>query len=323
MQPLRGVEVSAPGRLHFGLLAFGQPTGRQFGGVGVMVETPRAIVRVTPDSDFVVQYGPLARRLADICERWSRRRLRRRYPRVKVEMLSELPRHVGLGSGTQTALAVAKALDACHELPAAQAPDLAQSVDRGQRSAVGTYGFLQGGLIVESGRLTGEALAPLACQVPLPDAWRFVMFRVGVEQGRNGMAEDRAFESIPPVTQETTDRLWTIVEQRLIPAAREQRIDEFGEALFDYGMEAGRCFERVQGGPFASPELAAYVQRLRDRGIRGVGQSSWGPTLFALAPNHDEAEELASWLRNGSAGGPLQCTISGPDNQGARTRILA
>ena len=42
------VEVVTPGRLHFGMLSFGQPLGRSFGGLGAMVAGCGITVRSAP-----------------------------------------------------------------------------------------------------------------------------------------------------------------------------------------------------------------------------------------------------------------------------------
>jgi predicted sugar kinase len=48
----------------------------------------------------------------------------------------------------------------------------------------------------------------------------------------------------------------------------------------------------VQGGVYACPEVASAVAWLRDQGIAGAGQSSWGPGVFGIA----EGEEKGAWL---------------------------
>ena len=60
-----------------------------------------------------------------------------------------LPPHVGLGSGTQLALAVARALAELYDVERG-ARALAAAV--GRRSAIGTWTFDDGGLVVEGGR---------------------------------------------------------------------------------------------------------------------------------------------------------------------------
>ena len=39
------------------------------------------------------------------------------------------------------------------------------------------------------------------------------------------------------------------------------------------------------------------MEWLRGRGVRGAGQSSWGPTAFAVVGDTDEAETLAAAAR--------------------------
>ena len=43
--------------------------------------------------------------------------------------------------------------------------ELTRLTGRGRRSAVGTYGFVQGGFLVETGKVPGESLAPLALRI--------------------------------------------------------------------------------------------------------------------------------------------------------------
>src|SRR5262249_57343640 len=72
-----------------------------------------------------------------------------------LHVVEAIPPHVGLGSGTKLALAVAQALAALHDREVS-APDLAQAVGRAARSAVGTWTFGIGGLVVEGGVRRGE-----------------------------------------------------------------------------------------------------------------------------------------------------------------------
>ena len=51
------------------------------------------------------------------------------------------------------------------------------SVGRGLRSAVGTYGFAFGGLIIEQGKAADDALSPLVYRLDVPDDWRFALIQ--------------------------------------------------------------------------------------------------------------------------------------------------
>ena len=57
---------------------------------------------------------------------------------------------------------------------------------------------------------------------------------------------------------------------------------------------------------------------MRSLGIEGVGQSSWGPTLFALFPDATAAAEFVQQARQDPQGCELEYEVTGADNHGAR-----
>jgi predicted sugar kinase len=195
--------------------------------------------------------------------------------------------------------------------------DLAKSVDRGLRSAVGSYGFMQGGLIAEAGKLSGETLASLTARVELPSAWRFVLIRPQGGRGLSGSEEVSAFATLPPVSKEMTARLERILNDELLPATKNSDYERFGDAVYRYGRLAGECFAPCQGGPYASPVLMEIVRWLREHSVPGVGQSSWGPTMFALQPDMASAQRLVEEL-NEWQDGAFDLQICSVDNQGMR-----
>ena len=140
------------------------------------------------------------------------------------------------------------------------------------------------------------------------------------ELGLWGEAENKAFARLPAVPSRVTDQLLDLVRQSMLPAARAGQLDEFGESVYRYGIQAGLCFAKQQGGPFANRLLQDWVAAIRRRGISGVGQSSWGPTLFAFLPNEPAAEEFVAWCRSELLRSPEAAvvTISSIANHGAR-----
>jgi predicted sugar kinase len=102
-----------------------------------------------------------------------------------------------------------------------------------------------------------------------------------------------------------------------MPAAADGRFEDFAESMYRFGYRAGLMFAAQQGGAFAGPELTSLVERIRAKGVRGVGQSSWGPTVYALLPNPQEAERLVSELRAEDPEQRLDFTVTGVDNEGA------
>jgi beta-RFAP synthase len=192
---------------------------------------------------------------------------------------------------------------------------------RAERSAVGTYGFVQGGLLLEEGKWTGEAISPSVKRVELPVAWRFVLITAQGQRGLAGEQERSAFRDLPPVPDTTSQQLYAVATEQLLPAARSADFAAFGEGLYRYGYQAGMCFAPRQGGPFASPRIGELVKMLRAAGVRGVGQSSWGPTVFALCESDAAARGLCDQLAEDLVEGE-RVLIARPNNTGATIRQL-
>lgn len=315
----RVVQVTAPSRLHFGLWSLAGGVGRAFGGVGAMIQRPGLSLRIERAPHFSTS-GPLAERAAQFARRWSEFH-RLPLPAAAIEIISAPPQHAGLGTGTQLGLSVAAGLNAYTDLPSQSSQELAVSTGRGLRSAVGTYGFVLGGLIVEQGKLPSEPISPLDCRIDLPAAWRFVLIRPAEQAGLAGDDEAAAIASLPAIPAEITATLIAEARDRLVPAAATGDFPAFAESLYRYGNLSGQCFAARQGGPYNGPLLRRLVEHIRGLGGTGVGQSSWGPTLYVVQPGEDEATKLAAQIRAAAPHLELNIQITPPANCGAHITL--
>lgn len=310
------ITISTGARLHFGPLAVGAAAGRQFGGVGLMVDRPRCVVEVrSADRDQYIG-GHESARLAQVVEQY-RRHAPGGAPTCRLELHESLPRHAGFGSGTQLALAVARGLSLLAgegELPVTE---LARRAGRGRRSAVGIHGFALGGLIVDAGKAAGDAIGDLACRAAPPETWRCLLITPRAATGASGASEQIAFDRLPPMPRGTTDRLCAIALRELLPAVHAADFAGFSAALFEFGWLVGEYFRPVQGGVFAEPTAARLVERLRAAGVAGVSQTSWGPTLCAWCEDQSAAEDLKRWLAADPACRDGTLHIAAPLNRGA------
>lgn len=291
------IRVVAPSRLHFGLFrvpaAGTEGDARAFGGVGLMVERPGVVVVARPADSWQFE-GPLASRAQAFAARFmaSLPEESRRPYQVLVERCPA--EHTGLGVGTQLALAVAKALAVASGEPELRSVELAGRVGRGERSAIGVHGFDRGGLIVEGGKHPGPDVAPLVEHVTLPEAWRVVLFTPPTEPRWHGERERSAFAAASEGAPEALVRL---AETAVVPAARSGDLDAFGEAVYEFNRRAGEPFAAAQGGIYASTEIADLIADVRNYGVKGVGQSSWGPTVFAIVGSVGAAVSLLARFR--------------------------
>ena len=309
------VHIVAPSRLHFGLMAFGA-SGSQFGGVGAMIDRPGVRLTVRRSGRFEV-VGEHDRRVTDFARQFLLRTGESAEPACRIEIVRSARQHVGLGTGTQLGLATVAGLAAFlgHE---ARSPDeLAQLAGRGRRSSIGTHGFFCGGLLYEETRPRKAGLAPLEKRFDLPASWRGLLACPREGRGLSGDAEQKAFAELPPVSAEVTASLRADVRERMIPAIEAADFDAFSESLYHYGVAAGNCFAPRQGGPFAAPRFSRLVAEMRELGIRGVGQSSWGPTIFGLCRSAEAADEFRRQLARSPSNDDLQYTSAAPNNHGA------
>src|SRR5688572_3223338 len=124
----RTVHIAAPSRLHFGLWSLASASGRQFGGVGAMVERPGLKLTIQASQRLQAR-GSLADRALVFARRWAEFH-RIANPGCLIEIHSAPPEHAGLGTGTQLGLTIAAGLNALLGLPSQSPAELALSVGR-------------------------------------------------------------------------------------------------------------------------------------------------------------------------------------------------
>lgn len=291
-RPIR-VTVEAPARLHFGILDLRGHRGRKFGGIGAAVPTPSLRLVATREAGVTAE-GPGAGRALEFAQRYLAATGLTGGAHLCVQRA--IPAHAGLGSGTQMALAVARALAELYgQSPEPQA--LARAVGRGLRSAIGTWTFALGGFVLEGGRKSGGDVAPLISRLPIPASWRCVIAIPEGRPGLSGSAEAAAFRELPPPEEREVERVAHLVLMQLLPALADADLTAFGAALTEVQRITGGWFAAAQGGAFASGATEALVERMTAFGAAGVGQSSWGPTVYGLVPQEEAAQDLGQRVR--------------------------
>jgi len=287
-----------------------------------MVEDPGLEVVVRPAGEDEVR--------AD--ESWTDRirailhKLRERLPPpvrsgVRIELRKAPPAHCGFGTGTQLALAVAAGVCRLAGQTVPPSIQLADWIGRGGRSALGIHGFDQGGLLLEAGKLPGQAVGCLVARTELPLDWCWVLVRPRDDVGVSGSAEISAFARLPPMSSALTAELCGLAVREILPAAQGRDFNGFSQGLWEYGCRVGEYFSPVQGGVFAHPQARSLGAVLRNRGVHGVAQTSWGPTLAVIQPDELQARELIDWIRREAVGIPPEMICTRSLNQGASIQI--
>jgi len=293
------VVVETGARLHFGLLAHSPHISRKFGGAGVMVSGIGYRLRGTlAEADEVLGEERAAQRVRRFVSVYRESiPSGQQPPPCRIDLEQVIPPHAGLGSGTQLGLAVARVQAALAGESATPAISLAERVGRGLRSGLGIHGFERGGFLIDGGKRSDNAVAPLVGHAPFPSDWRFVLVTPKEFGGLSGSAELKAFAEMAPMPTGTTETLCRILLLQMMPAVIEADFDACSAAIYEFGRIVGEYFAPTQGGVFASPAMQQLAPVIRARGYTGIGQTSWGPTIFVLCRDQTHANVLCGELR--------------------------
>lgn len=285
--------VYAPARLHLGFLDPSGGDGRRFGSLGLTLEGIGVRVTAERDERLAAVGEGADRLLAHV--RALERELGVEIP-LRFDIRSAIPEHAGLGSGTQLALVAGRLVAACCGI-ALSTRRAAQILDRGNRSGIGIGAFETGGFLVDGGRGPNGSPPPIVSRLPFPPLWRVILMLDTERRGLSGDVEAAAFRRAEPFPSRESERLCKLVLMKALPALAECDLAEFGAAIGELQRTVGDHFAPAQGGRYASAAVATAIDSLERQGVTGVGQSSWGPTGFALVDSETRAASLIRSLR--------------------------
>lgn len=289
------VTVRTPSRLHFGIIDNRGDLGRIYCSLGVAIDRPSVLLKASLANNLTVS-GSRAERV----KQYAKTILTKSAISggSHIEILSDIPEHVGLGSGTQIALATGAALSKLFDLNL-KVEEIAERLGRGRRSAIGINAFKRGGFILDGGHdIRGpHGVPPLVCRLEVPKDWFFVVCTPRVAQKMSGPRETAAFEQLPKPSRELVGEVSRVVLVKMLPALLERDIEAFGEAITMVNFRLGDSWAKIQGGRFGYTETGDGIDFLLKEGVSGAGQSSWGPTFYGLVKGEHEAREILAALR--------------------------
>src|SRR5262249_19139982 len=144
---------------------------QSFGSIGLMIAQPETHLTIEAGSDWSAA-GPHSKRVQEYARTLAE--LLGLGP-LAIEVHSAAAKHVGLGVGTQLAMAVATGFLAAlpRELPRPSLAELAARLERGNRSAIGIHGAIHGGFLLDGGR--SDIPAPLLARLSWPEHWAILV----------------------------------------------------------------------------------------------------------------------------------------------------
>ncbi len=305
------IRIETGSRLHFGPLSYLPEQGRHFGGIGLMVQQPGVVLiaegnresaHATTGSVRAVRFGQKI-----LAEDAGLKRP------INLRVEREISPHQGLGSGTQLGLAVAEAVLRLNNRVFENTAALAKLVGRGQRSAIGIFGYERGGFIIEAGQAQPEEIGALACRLDFPTLWTMELISIRNEDGMHGDEERQVFQQLIPMQDSLSEKLCKIAITEMLPAIQQVAADAWCNALDEYGQRIGEFFAASQGGIYSTPLIRELVEHLRNHKITGIAQSSWGPTIAVFCPQ-EKREELHRMIQKHPGAKALLIQTAAPMN---------
>jgi len=242
------------------------------------------------------------------------------------------PFHVGLGSGTQLALATARALCELYGRPLSTT-ELAGIVGRGGTSGIGTAAFDSGGFIIDGGHRFGSGQEksdfrpssasrgvrppPVITRHNFPVDWKILLAIPDIPSGASGAMEVDIFRRHCPVPVEEVRALSHEILMRMLPSLVERDLDLFGSSV---NAIQTLGFKRVELSlqPPCVPEL---LDVMRSAGAAGAGLSSFGPACYAFCDTG--VQDIESAARSFmDAGGGGTTIVTAARNSGAAVRVV-
>lgn len=311
--PYKKVTVLTPARLHMGFIDLSGALGRDFGSIGIALNEIYTHLEISTANTLNVS-GPLTERATKCTQRICQ--ILNISDNLNIKIIAAIPEHIGLGSGTQMALAIGMGLSHFYGLQLS-VRDIAKITDRGTRSGIGIGVFEKGGIVLDGGRGPNTSTPPILVQLAIPEEWRFILVFDKRGQGLHGEQEINAFKLLPTFPRREAERLCYLLLMQALPAVAENDLPQFGEVISELQTAVGEHFSPVQGGIFTSQEVAEAIAFLKASGAVGIGQTSWGPTAFCAVLGQQKAGDLILQLQSLFMDSSLSFMIASARNQGA------
>ena len=313
MQPkinhaIEQVSVHTSARLHMGF--YDLMHVNRFGSIGLSIDSPATSIDIKKsEKPLIVANG--CEKVVKITELFVKALNLQSHFTLSAHQL--MPAHVGFGSGTQMALAIGAGLNQLFNLNLS-VPQIAAIANRGARSGIGIAAFMHGGLIVDNGK-KAEEIPEIANRQLVPSHWRILLITDSAHVGVYDEAELSAFKTLKPAQTSVKN----MVLNYMIPAIERNDLLSFGAYMMDLQAYNGEFFAPIQGGHYASQNVAEVLAWMQQNGAPCVGQSSWGPTGFAIVGSAKLAESLKAKAQIAFANKPnIGFSMTRGNNSGAK-----
>ena len=310
------IQIISPARLHFGFLEINSNQGDNLlGGIGLSIDKFHTKISMKRNAKIKVK-GKSLNKASLFLNRFCRKIKLKPNFFLNVEKTS--PQHIGLGSGTQLALSIGKAISDLNNLNL-KIEKIGKILNRSYRSNVGLINFKYGGFLIDL-KIKNKFFTNID-KVFFPEDWKIILIKDS-KQGLHGKNEIDAFKKTKKFPKINNVRLTDLVLLKIYPSLIENNFNEFSKAITNLQNIMGNYFNVLQGGVFSSQAVSCVLSFLEIENIIGYGQTSWGPSGFAFFPNIKKAAQMKTKLKKRfSSCNNLEFIICSGKNSGAEIQF--
>ncbi|MBN2489138.1 MAG: beta-ribofuranosylaminobenzene 5'-phosphate synthase [Methanosarcinaceae archaeon] len=314
------IEIISPSRLHLTLIDLNAEIGRVDGGVGITLDSPHVRLLVEKsDTIEIIGTSTLADRMY-----MAAKAVLPSGDGIRIQIEEDMPAHVGLGSGTQSAVSAAAAVNELYGL-GLSVRELAIAVGRGGTSGIGVAAFENGGFIVDGGHKFSDKgtfspsaasradPAPVLFRHDLPD-WN-ILLALPDTQGAHDATEVDIFKKECPIPLHEVQQVAHIILMQMMPAVLENDIESFGYAVNSL-LTVGFKKREVE---LQSKSVRDVIEFMQDSGTYGAGMSSFGPAVYGFVDSRIQANQIKNDVQkmlDETIGGRVMITRA--NNSGAK-----
>ena len=286
--------IQSHARIHLGFLELNPKAKRIFGSIGLTISKYKTKIEFRSSKTFAI---------SSCCIETEKsiqkiiKKLNCYYDLkpCKIFIKESIPRHSGLGSGTQLSLLIGKGLTKLSKKNV-KIETLSQLLNRGNRSGIGIESFKKGGFIVDAGRNENTKLPPIIFNSKWPTSWKILLLIDKESIGIHGKREIEEFKKVSNVNKKNSLSNYKTLVTEILPSIIEKDFITFCKGIQKIQNNTAKVFSCSQGGMYLSRKIEKIFNELEKNKMYGYGQSSWGPTGFIICENVDYQDKVVELI---------------------------
>ncbi len=288
--------IITPSRIHINSIDMTGNYGRIGLGFGIAINEPRFCIDFEKSDEIIIEGLEISRAKQYAEKLYAYFGLN---GGIKLNIYEAIPPHVGLGSGTQLALAIGLVITQVEKI-SIDVLTIAKITGRSYFSGVGMASFFKGGFTIDSGYPFEFIRENFYHKIPikplinynLPENWRIIL---AIPERIQGFCS-REIEAINihpliPIPRHETQEIAQIVLSKLLPSIVNKDFMNFSEAIRLTNTLGLKRYEIEIYGEY----VHKIFEDLQNYNC-AFGMSSAGPTIYIIVDNPDDFKSALTSL---------------------------